>query len=587
MIHRGRSADHRRARCVVARRPAPARRRSFRSPCSTRRGAATAGSSSSSRDVWRRGRQPGGWPSSPASVSATSSGTRPATNGAIGPATRVEVLTEGVLTRRLQNDPELPGVAAVIFDEVHERNLTTDLGLALTLEVGATLRPDLRILAMSATADTARFARLLAPPGGAAAAPVVDVAGRAHPVEVRWLPRRRDERLEGAVERAVVRALSEDDGDILVFLPGIGEILRCRERLVAMVGSGVDVRPLAGALSTDEQDLALAGVATRPAARRPGDRHRRNLADGRRRSGRRRQRTRPRPAVRRGNGNDPVDHGLDQPRLGRSARRPGRADRARRRVSGCGRRSSTAAARRTAPPRSPPSISPASRSRSPRGVRRSRASPFPIRLRLGHGRRGSPCSAPSGPSMDDGTADGDREGDGRSAAAPAPRQDRGDRPVDDGVRRRRGHRRARRAARAGRRASRRPRAARRPRRRADVATIAPIEGPCDGWRPGPADLARRAGVRFDTEHRRPRRHRPTAARRVSGPPGGAAAAGTVPAAHRDRRRGWPTTIRSPAPTSSSPPTSTGGAPVRASAWPRPSTVPTSPSCSTTSSSIVG
>ena len=178
---------------------------------------------------------------------------------AIGPATRVEVLTEGVLTRRLQNDPELPGVAAVIFDEVHERNLTTDLGLALTIEVGATLRPDLRILAMSATADTARFARLLAPPGGAAAAPVVDVAGRAHPVEVRWLPRRRDERLEGVVERAVVRALSEDEGDILVFLPGIGEILRCRERLVAMVGSGVDVRPLAGALSTDEQDLALAG----------------------------------------------------------------------------------------------------------------------------------------------------------------------------------------------------------------------------------------------------------------------------------------------------------------------------------------
>ena len=114
---------------------------------------------------------------------------------AIGPATRIEVLTEGVLTRRLQGDPDLPGVAAVIFDEVHERNLTTDLGLALTLEVASTLRPDVRILAMSATADTMRFARLLAPTGEDAA-PIIAVAGRAHPVEVRWLPRQRDDRLE-------------------------------------------------------------------------------------------------------------------------------------------------------------------------------------------------------------------------------------------------------------------------------------------------------------------------------------------------------------------------------------------------------
>ena len=83
----------------------------------------------------------------------------------IGPATRIEVVTEGVLTRRLQQDPELPGVGLVVFDEVHERNLTTDLGLALTLDAAATLRPDLRIVAMSATADTACFARLLARDG--------------------------------------------------------------------------------------------------------------------------------------------------------------------------------------------------------------------------------------------------------------------------------------------------------------------------------------------------------------------------------------------------------------------------------------
>jgi ATP-dependent helicase HrpB len=174
----------------------------------------------------------------------------------IGPATRIEVLTEGVLTRRLQRDPELPGIVAVIFDEVHERNLTTDLGLALTLDVAAALRPDLRILAMSATVDTAQFAGLLATDGESA--PVIVAEGRTHPVDVRWLPRRRDDRLEAAISGAVGRALAEEDGDVLVFLPGIGEILRCRDRLEAEVGPDIDVRPLAGALTTTEQDLALA-----------------------------------------------------------------------------------------------------------------------------------------------------------------------------------------------------------------------------------------------------------------------------------------------------------------------------------------
>jgi ATP-dependent helicase HrpB len=175
---------------------------------------------------------------------------------AIGPDTRIEVLTEGVLTRRLQHDPELPGVAAVIFDEVHERNLTTDLGLALTLDVAATLRPDLRLVAMSATADTARFAALLGTPGQAAA-PVVTADGRAFPVDVRWLPRRKGDRLEAAVGTAVGHALREQDGDVLVFLPGIGEIRRTHEYLAAIVPGDVDLRPLAGALSTEEQDRAL------------------------------------------------------------------------------------------------------------------------------------------------------------------------------------------------------------------------------------------------------------------------------------------------------------------------------------------
>jgi ATP-dependent helicase HrpB len=167
----------------------------------------------------------------------------------IGPATRIEVVTEGVLTRRMQQDPELPGVGLVIFDEVHERNLTTDLGLALTLDALATLRPDLRVIAMSATADTASFARLL---GGA---PIVESAGRTHPVDIRWRPRTRDERLEPAVTAAVLAALRDADGDVLAFLPGVAEITRTAERLAA---ADVDVHRLAGALSPDEQDRALA-----------------------------------------------------------------------------------------------------------------------------------------------------------------------------------------------------------------------------------------------------------------------------------------------------------------------------------------
>ncbi|MET0460268.1 MAG: ATP-dependent helicase HrpB, partial [Ilumatobacteraceae bacterium] len=174
----------------------------------------------------------------------------------IGRDTRIEVVTEGVLTRRLQQDPELPGVGLVVFDEVHERNLTTDLGLALTLDAAATLRPDLRILAMSATADTALFARLLATAGGPA--PIVESAGRMFPVDVRWLPRGRDERIEPATVSAVRRALAEEAGDVLVFLPGIGEISRVADALASAVGPAVDVHRLAGALALEEQDRALA-----------------------------------------------------------------------------------------------------------------------------------------------------------------------------------------------------------------------------------------------------------------------------------------------------------------------------------------
>lgn len=168
----------------------------------------------------------------------------------IGPDTRIEVVTEGVLTRRLQDDPELAGVAAVIFDEFHERSLNADLGLALCLETQAALRPDLRLLAMSATLDGAAVARLL---GGA---PVVSSEGRSFPVETRYLEREPVGRLEETVAAAVLRGLAEQDGDILVFLPGEAEIRRT-EALLRERASAVRIAPLYGNLPQDQQDLAL------------------------------------------------------------------------------------------------------------------------------------------------------------------------------------------------------------------------------------------------------------------------------------------------------------------------------------------
>lgn len=188
----------------------------------------------------------------------------------IGTATRIEVVTEGVLTRRLQNDPELPGVGLVIFDEVHERNLTTDLGLALALDVATSIRPDLRILAMSATPDVEGLTALLD-------APVISSEGRMFDIEMHWMPRsptatgnRRGRRparpspgrdIEADVVAVVLRALREQHGDLLVFLPGIGEIRRTESQLRNVIPADVDVFPLAGALSLAEQDAALAPSA--------------------------------------------------------------------------------------------------------------------------------------------------------------------------------------------------------------------------------------------------------------------------------------------------------------------------------------
>jgi ATP-dependent helicase HrpB len=174
--------------------------------------------------------------------------------------TRVEVVTEGVFTRLIQDDPGLDGVCAVLFDEFHERSLDADLGLALARDSQGVLRDDLRLLVMSATLDGAAVARLLD------GAPVIESQGRAYPVDTRYLGRDPAARLEDQVVRAVRKALGEETGSLLVFLPGQGEILRTRDRLAeAGLPANVDLCPLFGALDPREQDAAISPA---PAGRR-------------------------------------------------------------------------------------------------------------------------------------------------------------------------------------------------------------------------------------------------------------------------------------------------------------------------------
>jgi ATP-dependent helicase HrpB len=170
--------------------------------------------------------------------------------------TRIEVVTEGVFTRMILADPGLTGVAALIFDEFHERSLDADLGLALARDAQTLLREDLRILVMSATIDGAAVSRLLDD------APVIESQGRAFPVETRHLGRDERTRLEERVVKAVERALAEETGSLLVFLPGQGEIRRTEALLQERIRRpDVDIAPLYGALDPREQDCAIAPAA--------------------------------------------------------------------------------------------------------------------------------------------------------------------------------------------------------------------------------------------------------------------------------------------------------------------------------------
>ena len=165
-------------------------------------------------------------------------------------ATRVTVITEGIFVARIQADPELAGVSAVLFDEVHERSLDGDFGLALALDVQAGFRPDLRIVAMSATLDGARFAALMDD------APVIESEGRSYPLTLRHIGRQAELRIEDSVAAAIRRALGEAEGGVLAFLPGVAEIERTADRL-ANLPDDIVLHELHGSLDPAAQRAAI------------------------------------------------------------------------------------------------------------------------------------------------------------------------------------------------------------------------------------------------------------------------------------------------------------------------------------------
>jgi ATP-dependent helicase HrpB len=241
----------------------------------------------------------------------------------VSAATRIEVVTEGILTRMVQDAPDLPGIGTVIFDEFHERSLNADLGLALTWEARGALRPDLRILVMSATLDAGPVAAMLDD------APVISSEGRAFPVDTIWLdrPPGTDTRWERQMADLILRAMSENDGSCLAFLPGEGEIRRVASLVSGRLPPDVHIRPLYGA-------LALPRSARRDPARSLGPQararhlYRGDLADHRGRAHRGGWRQGAARALRCGPRHEPPRHRGCQPGRGRPAAWPRGAHRA-------------------------------------------------------------------------------------------------------------------------------------------------------------------------------------------------------------------------------------------------------------------
>ncbi|WP_299151160.1 ATP-dependent helicase HrpB [uncultured Tateyamaria sp.] len=179
-------------------------------------------------------------------------------DAAIGPDTRIEVVTEGILTRMLQDAPDLPGIGAVIFDEFHERSLNADLGLALCLEVAEALRADLILLAMSATLDAAPVADVMR-------APILTSEGRSFEVTRHWLPKPlpKDQRFETQISDLILHALGSAPGSLLTFLPGEGEIRRTQALLERQAPQGIAIHPLFGAMDFKAQRAAITPSDTR------------------------------------------------------------------------------------------------------------------------------------------------------------------------------------------------------------------------------------------------------------------------------------------------------------------------------------
>ena len=173
----------------------------------------------------------------------------------VGANTRLEVVTEGILTRMIQHDPELSGVGLVILDEFHERSLQADLALALLLDVQQGLREDLKLLIMSATLDNDRLQRLLP------SAPTICSEGRAFPVEKRFQALAAHQRFDEAVAIAAAELLRQERGSMLLFLPGVGEIQRVQAQLAERVADDVVLCPLYGALPLSEQRKAILPAA--------------------------------------------------------------------------------------------------------------------------------------------------------------------------------------------------------------------------------------------------------------------------------------------------------------------------------------